>query len=111
MRVPRALGQRSAWASLISANLACTSSQDLLHEPAPLEQPDGVVDVVRQKAGARPLVPILLALGAFEPGLEQGVDRHVRVSVGSDGANLDACRALVAEGDAHRKNRCLANVD
>jgi hypothetical protein len=26
MRVPRALGQRSAWASLISAYLACTSS-------------------------------------------------------------------------------------
>ena len=26
MRVPRALGQRSAWASLSSANLACTSS-------------------------------------------------------------------------------------
>lgn len=26
MRVPRALGQRSAWACLISANLACTSS-------------------------------------------------------------------------------------
>src|SRR6185369_1945729 len=41
----------------------------LLHEPAPLEQPDGVVDVVRQEAGARPLVPVLLVLlasGAME---------------------------------------------
>src|SRR6185312_10473104 len=73
----------------------------LLHEPAPLEQPDGVVDVVRQEAGARSLVPVLLGLGTFEPGLEQGVDRHVRIGVGSDGAHLDARRALVAEGDAH----------
>ena len=64
----------------------------LLHEPAPLEQPDGVVDVVRQEAGAQPLVSVLLALGAFEPGLEQCVDRHVRVGVGSDGAHLDARR-------------------
>ena len=68
----------------------------LLHEPAPLEHPDGVVDVVRQEAGARPLVPLLLALGAFEPGPEQGVDRQVRVGVGSDGAHLHAGRALVA---------------
>jgi hypothetical protein len=69
----------------------------LLHEPAPLEHPDGVVDVVRQETGARPLVPLLLALGAFEPGLEQGGDRQVGVGVGSDRAHLDAGRTLVAE--------------
>src|SRR5262249_51250921 len=61
------------------------------------EQPDRVVDVVRQKLGAIPLLVAVVGLDrALEPGPEHGVDREIRIRVRGDRADLDPGRLLVA---------------
>src|SRR5262245_11126973 len=75
-------------------------AKQLLGVLARLEEPDRVVDVVRQEARAVLLVLVLeVADWAFEPRLEDREDRQVRVDVGRDRAHLDARRALVADRD------------
>src|SRR4026209_809252 len=88
--------------------LVYLGAEQLLGVLARLEEPDRVVDVVRQEARAVLLVLVVeVAERALEPGLEDREDRQVGVDVGRDRADLDAGRALVADRDADHRAAVL----
>jgi hypothetical protein len=72
-------------------------AQEIGGELGAFEQPDRIVDVVREELGA---IALLVAVVRFdrplEPGPEHRVDREIGIRVRRDRADLDPGRLLVA---------------
>ena len=100
-KVPSSRAQRLAAACFRSANRPCTSAPRIsaIHFDA-LKSSMACLDVVGQVAlGLAQVVD--LGRGAVDAGLEDRVERQVRIRIRRDRANFDAHRARVADGHAH----------